>query len=87
MTLIFQQAAQPGEGSTAYDTVWAGAAPTRQQATVERAMLDNDKLFVVLAVVLLIWAGIAYFLLRTDRRLAALERSVESGVLAEKVER
>ena len=45
------------------------------QALDER-MLSNDKLFVVLAVVLIIWAGIVIFLFLTDRKLRRLERSL-----------
>lgn len=46
--------------------------------SLEAAMLDNDKLFVVLAVVLIIWAGVLIFVYSTDRRLARLERRIET---------
>ena len=39
-------------------------------------MLSNDKLFVVLAVVLVIWLGITFLLWRTDRKLDVLERKL-----------
>ena len=41
-------------------------------------MLDNDKLFVVLAVVLVIWAGIVLFIYGTDRNIGRLERRIET---------
>ena len=44
--------------------------------TVEHAMLSNDKLFVVLAVVLIIWLGLAAFVFRTDRRIDRLEQEL-----------
>jgi len=43
-------------------------------------MLAEDKLYVVLAVVLIIWFGLIFFLLRTDRRLDTLEREVEDRI-------
>ncbi len=43
---------------------------------IEAAMLSNDKLFVVLAVVLIIWAGVALFIFSTDRKLDRLEAEI-----------
>ncbi|MDA0874797.1 MAG: CcmD family protein [Bacteroidetes bacterium] len=40
-------------------------------------MLAHDKLYVVLAVVLIIWFGIVILLLRNDARLKAVERTIE----------
>lgn len=60
-----------------YDTVWAQSeVPTQQPEGIERVMLAEDKLFVVLAVVLIIWIGIAAMILRTDRKLTRLERTL-----------
>lgn len=66
------------------DTTIAVLDPAAAQATTaqptdgfERAMLAEDKLPVVLAVVLVVWIGIALLLLRTDRRLARLERRLD----------
>ena len=47
---------------------------TAQPEGIERIMLADDKLPVVLGVVLIVWAGILLMLWRTERRLAALER-------------
>lgn len=67
------------EQSTAYDTVWGAsevpAAPP--QDDFERMMLSHDKVYVVLAVSLIIWLGIVFFLYRTDRRIRRLERSLD----------
>lgn len=46
---------------------------------VERAMLADDKLPVVLAVVLVVWAGLLFVLFRTDRRLARVERRLDEA--------
>ena len=62
--------------ATQYDSVWASTGiPTAQPTGFEAAMLSDDKIFVVLGVVLIIWIGIVFFLYRTDRKLADLERS------------
>ncbi len=45
-------------------------------AQTDDLMLSNDKLFVVLAVVLVIWLGITFLLWRTDRKLDVLERKL-----------
>lgn len=66
--------------ATAYDSIWGGNVPTQAPGPVEQVMLSEDKIFVVLAVVLLIWIGISIFLLRTDRRIDSLERSVDERI-------
>ena len=43
----------------------------------EAAMLDNDKLMVVLAVVLIIWLGIVIFIYATDRKINRIESSIQ----------
>lgn len=73
--------------SAVYDSVWAGSAiPEAPPVGLETVMLQHDKLFVVLAVVLVIWFGLLFFLFRTDRRLARIERTLERD-LAERPER
>lgn len=47
-----------------------------QESDLENVMLSEDKLFVVLAVVLVIWFGIIILLFRNDRKIAALERKI-----------
>lgn len=58
---------------TTIATLDAGTAQAAPQP-VERAMLAEDKLPVVLAVVLIVWAGLLLVVFRTDRRLARVER-------------
>ncbi len=55
----------------AYDT------PEALPVGTERFMLQQDKLYVVLGVVLIIWLGIVFYLFRTDRKIARLEAQVE----------
>ena len=69
---------QPADTTVAVlDAAAAQAVAEQPPAGVERAMLAQDKLPVVLAVVLVVWAGIALLLLRTDRRLSRLERRLD----------
>lgn len=44
---------------------------------LERVMLAENKLPVVLAVVLVVWIGIAFLLWRTERRLSRVERELD----------
>ncbi len=72
---ILQEA--PQEGVTPYDSTWAlEQIPEMGPVGSEKYMLVEDKLFVVLAVVLIIWSGIAFYLFRTDRQIHALEKSI-----------
>ena len=52
-------------------------ATTAQPQGIERVMLAEDKLPVVLAVVLIVWLGVLLLLFRTDRRLARIERDLD----------
>ncbi|MDX1419877.1 MAG: hypothetical protein R3181_07920 [Rubricoccaceae bacterium] len=56
----------------------AQALTTQPPQGIERVMLAEDKLPVVLAVVLVIWLGLLLLLYRTDRRLARVERDLRS---------
>ena len=72
---ILQEA--PQDASTAYDSTWAtDQIPEMGPVGSEKFMLAEDKLFVVLAVVLIIWFGIAYYLFKTERQIHALEKSL-----------
>ncbi|GMQ81923.1 MAG: hypothetical protein BMS9Abin05_1360 [Rhodothermia bacterium] len=67
--------------STPFDSIWTrGDVPTVAPSGLEQIMLSNDKIFVVLAVVLLIWIGLIFFVYRTDRRLSQVERSLEDRI-------
>ena len=84
MTEPLQQAAdslRAGGQTTAFDSIWAGGnIPTQAPSPLEELMLSHDKIYVVLAVVLIIWIGITIFLLRTDRRIDRLERLVDDRI-------
>ena len=59
------------------DTAAAQAMATQQPEGLDRMMLAEDKLPVVLAVVLVIWIGLLILLFRTDRRISLLERELK----------
>lgn len=65
---------------TAYDSVWADQIPTQSASGFEQVMLSHDKLYVVLGVVLLIWFGLIFFILYTDRKLTRLERKLDAHI-------
>ena len=73
----FQEAAVQ---EAARDTLLAQTeeVPTQAPDALERVMLAEDKLYVVLAVVLIIWLGLVFFVFRTDRKLDRLERTLEA---------
>lgn len=74
------QDAQQAPQSTAYDSLWAAqGVPTQEPSGIETFLLKEDKLYTVLAVVLIIWFGIITFMVRTDRKLARLEKSERSA--------
>ena len=56
----------------------AAAQSVAVQSPTERAMLAENKLPVVLAVVLVVWAALMLLALRTDRRLARIERALDT---------
>ena len=67
--------------STAYDSLWTGGdIPTQAASPLEQVMLADDKIFVVLAVVLIIWFGIIVLVLRTDNHIKSVERSVQMNI-------
>ncbi|MFO8099475.1 MAG: hypothetical protein R6T83_07630 [Salinibacter sp.] len=43
-------------------------------------MLPDGKIYVVLAVVLIIWAGVVVMVFRTDRRIDRLERDLDQDI-------
>jgi CcmD family protein len=69
---------QPADTTVAVLDPSAAQAVTEQPAQgLERVMLAEDKLPVVLAVVLVVWLGVLLLLFRTDRRIARLERQLD----------
>lgn len=69
---------QPADTTIAlYDEAAAQASSAQPAEGVERVMLADDKMPVVVAVVLVVWLGVLALLFRTDRRLARIERRLD----------
>ena len=60
-----------------FDT--SAAQTTAQPQGIERVMLAENKLPVVLAVVLIVWAAVLLLLLRTERRLSRVEQQLSEA--------
>lgn len=75
-----QASPDPKEGiATGFDSIWTGSnIPTQPPSGLERVMLSDDKILVVLGVVLIIWFGIIALILRNDRRIGQLETELEN---------
>jgi hypothetical protein len=65
--------------ASAYDSTWAEQPATQEPATLDRMMGTDGKIYVVLAVVLLIWFGLLTLLMRTDRKIDRLERRLDEA--------
>lgn len=64
--------AAPDAGVASVQQIAPDAPPT----PLESVMLQQDKLYVVVAVVLIIWLGVLALLYANDRRLARLEQAL-----------
>lgn len=72
--------------SAAYDSTWTERPDTQPTEGLERVMLADGKIYVVLAVVLLIWFGLLALLVRTDRKIDRLERRLDETSSVEHVD-
>jgi len=64
--------------SAAYDSAWAQTEmPAAEPYGLEPYMTADGKVYVVLAVVLIIWLGLLLLLFRTDRKIDRLERRLD----------
>jgi hypothetical protein len=62
--------------TSAYDSTWTERPEAQAPEGLDRIMGTDGKIYVVLAVVLLIWFGLLALLVRTDRKIDRLEREV-----------
>lgn len=65
-----------------YDSTWTERpeSPSQQSTGLDRAMGQGGKIYVVLAVVLIIWIGLLTLLFRTDRKIERLERRLDRDI-------
>lgn len=60
-----------------YSDKWDAAANLEQSGGFIQAMASNDLIFVVLAVSLVIWFVLLYFIIRVDKKVGKLEDQLE----------
>jgi len=63
--------------ASVYDTTWTEQPDTQAAKGLNRIMGADGKIYVVLAVVLIIWFGLIALLVRTDRKIDRLEERLE----------
>lgn len=68
---------------SAYDSTWTEQSAEQPPQGLDRVMGSEGKIYVVLAVVLIIWVGLLFVLFRTDRRIDDLERRLDQHILEE----
>ncbi|MCH8558786.1 MAG: CcmD family protein [Balneolia bacterium] len=62
--------------SGAYSDRWAGAPGESESNILMQYMSSNDLIFVVLAVSLIIWSVLAFYLVRVDKKISSLEEQL-----------
>lgn len=75
------------DSTAAYDSTWTEQPASQAPDDLERVMLPDGKIYVVLAVVLLIWFGLVAMLVRTDRKIDRLERRLDHSSSAPREDR
>ncbi|GEM_PF-1685447 len=66
--------------ASAYDSTWTEQPVAQAPEGLDRIMGQGGKIYVVLAVVLLIWIGLVTVLFRTDRKIDRLERRLDRHI-------
>lgn len=63
--------------SSSYSDKWAGVENPEQSSGFIQFMSSNDLIFVVLGVSLIIWFVLLFFIIRVDRKVSNLEKTVD----------
>ncbi len=63
--------------SKAYGENWQGTEGVEQSSAFIQAAASNDLIFIVLAVSLIIWLVLLFFIIRVDRKVHNLEQQIE----------
>lgn len=72
---------EPTADTTAYDTSWTETPmPTAEPDALEQVMTADGKIYVVVAVLLIVWIGIMVYLYRTDQKIDELERRIDRSI-------
>ena len=70
---------RPDTTQSTYDSTWTERPEATAPDGLDRIMGADGKIYVVLAVVLLIWFGLVTLLVRTDRKIDRLERQLDES--------
>jgi len=76
LTFVPQDSAAIDTLSTAYSDKWDAAAQMDQSGSLMKAAASHDLIFIVLGVSLIIWFILLFFIIRTDRKVSALEETL-----------
>lgn len=63
--------------TSSYSDQWEGANGVESSSAFVQFMSSNDLIFVVLGVSLIIWFVLLFFLVRVDRNVSKLEKTLE----------
>lgn len=63
--------------TSSYSDKWAGVEDPESTSVFIQFMSSNDLIFVVLGVSLIIWFILLFFIIRVDRKVSTLEKTVE----------
>jgi hypothetical protein len=65
--------------TNAYSQKWEGASGFEEANAVIQAAASNDLIFIVLAVSLVIWFVLLFFIIRVDKKVVDLEQKLEQS--------
>lgn len=63
--------------TSSYSERWEGVEGTEQTSAFVQFMGSNDLIFVVLGVSLIIWFVLLFFIIRVDKKVAKLEKTLD----------
>ncbi|REL33029.1 hypothetical protein DYD21_12265 [Rhodohalobacter sp. SW132] len=63
--------------TSSYSDQWTAMENTEQASAFVQFMSSNDLIFVVLGVSLIIWFVLLFFMIRVDKKVAKLEKTLE----------
>jgi len=66
-----------------YSTKWDGSGSLDQSSAFMQMFASNDLIFIVLAVSLIIWFVLLYFIIRVDRKVGRMEEQLEQKSISE----
>ncbi len=62
-----------------YAEKWDAQAQAEQAGVIMQTLASNDLIYVVLAVSLIIWFVLLFYIIRTDRKVSKLEESLNQS--------